>query len=608
MKNQNNITSLLKQQPKQGASPGDKQAEFAAMLESITRSLPSATKLIDQYASVQQSLMTSTNELSMGLGKVIGLQEDYASGLTEVVKNITFLEEKNSKLNKSFGLNSVSSQAFAKRLRNVAIELGVGSDKVFEYAENLKDLTSGFIQSTKVQANSFQKTLLKGQKYMLENLKITEQAAEGYEYYATSVADSGIEALAIQNKLAESFSAATGIDQLSIQKSLTEDIGNLTADMQVQYSRIPGSLELAVLKSRALGMSIEKLNAAGTNLLNIESSIGSELEYQLLSGKRLLTQDGKSLTNAYRMATIQGDANKQADLMNQFIKEQGPMLEKNLYARRKAAELMGTDEATLARSIQKQKLMTKLGAENLMNLSADQMAPEIEKLRKKFEGQTDKQAEIDKLIAASDTRTTTEIFQQSMLTKQDQTIKAIEAQGIKVGTVRTETLAGMGKAGPLVDQFNNLAPAFGKIAIFGETFSKLNKPISNLVSAIPIFGDKIRAATDALTEMVTFNLRTGGQTATAVSQQDALVMNDGLIKFHPSDKFMQVNDSTMIAGTNVDGNKKLARAISGGGGSSIDYNKLATAIAMAMQHVKVEAVVKTDTLFAATKMNGRKGI
>ncbi len=252
--------------------------------------------------------------------------------------------------------------------------------------------------------------------------------------------------------------------------------------------------------------------------------------------------------------------------------------------------------------------MTKLGAENLMNLSADQMAPEIEKLRKKFEGQTDKQAEIDKLIATSDTRTTTEIFQQSMLTKQDQTIKAIEAQGIKVGTVRTETLAGMGKAGPLVDQFNNLAPAFGKIAIFGETFSKLNKPISNLVSAIPIFGDKIRAATDALTEMVTFNLRTGGQTATAVSQQDALVMNDGLIKFHPSDKFMQVNDSTMIAGTNVDGNKKLARAISGGGGSSIDYNKLATAIAMAMQHVKVEAVVKTDTLFAATKMNGRKGI
>jgi hypothetical protein len=82
-------------------------------------------------------------------------------------------------------------------------------------------------------------------------------------------------------------------------------------------------------------------------------------------------------------------------------------------------------------------------------------------------------------------------------------------------------------------------------------------------------------------------------------------MNDGIVKFHPADKFMQVNDSTMIAGTNVDGNKKLARAITGGG-QSIDYNRLAAAIASAMQHVKVEATVKPDMLFSATKMNDRR--
>jgi hypothetical protein len=610
VKNQTIITSLLKQQPRQGASPSPEDAQAAKALKEITDTIPIVSTLLNQYAAVQKSLMTSNNELSMGLGKLIGIQEDYAAGLLEVVKNIDYLGQRNSKLNKSFGLNSVSAQAFAKRLRLVSVNLGVGSDKVFEYAENLKDLTTGFIQSTKIQAGSFQTTLLTGQKYMLENLKITEQAAEGYEYYATSVADSGMEALVIQDKLAKSISAATGIDQLSIQKSLTEDIGNLTADMQVQYSRIPGSLELAVLKSRALGMSIEKLNAAGTNLLNIESSIGSELEYQLLSGKRLLTQDGKSLTNAYRMATIQGDANKQADLMNQFIKDQGPMLEKNLYARKKAAELMGTDEATLARSIQKQKLMTKLGAENLMNLSAEQMAPEIEKLRNKFKDDDEKQKQITELLKASDTRTTTQIFEQQSLVNQDRTIAAIEASGkIDVGKVGTETLAGMKKADAMINQFNGLAASFGKLSIFSETAAKLNKPLSNLAAAIPLFGETFSTAIDSLTNLIKLNFKTGAQTATPVSpNNDALVMNDGLIKFHPSDKFMQVNDSTMIAGTNVDGNKKLARAISGGGGSSIDYNKMATAIAMALQHVKVEAVVKTDTLFAATKMNGRRGI
>lgn len=40
-------------------------------------------------------------------------------------------------------------------------------------------------------------------------------------------------------------------------------------------------------------------------------------------------------------------------------------------------------------------------------------------------------------------------------------------------------------------------------------------------------------------------------------------MNDGIIKFNPQDKFMKVDDSTMIAGTNKNGNKQLASALTG---------------------------------------------
>jgi hypothetical protein len=38
-------------------------------------------------------------------------------------------------------------------------------------------------------------------------------------------------------------------------------------------------------------------------------------------------------------------------------------------------------------------------------------------------------------------------------------------------------------------------------------------------------------------------------------------MDDGVIKFNKKDKFMKVNDSTMIAGTNENGNKDLAKAL-----------------------------------------------
>ena len=78
-------------------------------------------------------------------------------------------------------------------------------------------------------------------------------------------------------------------------------------------------------------------------------------------------------------------------------------------------------------------------------------------------------------------------------------------------------------------------------------------------------------------------------------------MNDGVVQFNKADKFMKVSDSTMIAGTNVDGNKKLARAITTGGGASIDYNQMAMAIVSAMKSATFVATVKPDLLF-----NGKK--
>ena len=44
---------------------------------------------------------------------------------------------------------------------------------------------------------------------------------------------------------------------------------------------------------------------------------------------------------------------------------------------------------------------------------------------------------------------------------------------------------------------------------------------------------------------------------------DTHKFNDAVVKFNPNDKFTKVNDGTMIAGTNVNGNKDLAKALNG---------------------------------------------
>ena len=72
------------------------------------------------------------------------------------------------------------------------------------------------------------------------------------------------------------------IGGIEITQDLLSDMADLSADIQLQYGKMPGSLELAVIKAKQLGINMAQLNTTGQNLLNIESSIGQEMEYQLL--------------------------------------------------------------------------------------------------------------------------------------------------------------------------------------------------------------------------------------------------------------------------------------------------------------------------------------
>jgi hypothetical protein len=501
---------------------------------------------------------------------------------------MTFLEERNSALNKSYGMTSISAAKFGKELRTLAVISKIGGEKLMQYAADLKSMTSGFLAAGNA-STGFRKNLLQAQTYMQNNLQVSAAAAEGYEYYASTIADSGAEALTVQKELADVLSAKTGIDSEQLQKELIEGIGKAGADLQLQYSRIPGTLELAVLKANALGTSIEGLNSAGQNMLNIEQSIGQELEYQLLSGKRLLTQDGKSLTNAYRQATIQGDANKQAELMDQFLKDQGPILEKNLFARKKAAELMGTDEATIARMLQKQKIMSELGVESLMKLNQNEIGAVVDKLKK--DG-VDKN-KIDELInATTGPKTTADIANDYLKSINS---KIINASGVNVGAASATAMAGTKAFEPMMTQFSSkeMMASFGAISNFGETFKALTEPLNDLVAKIPLLGTTISKTITALTnKLPTLQTGTTG-TVNPVDVRDSLIIPDRgpILRPAPNDVIAAFRPGDVV-------DKTLK-----GGGAGIDYNKMAMAIAAAMQNVKVEATIKTDNLFGATKQN-----
>lgn len=590
--NNSELLNKLKSLPRHGqttppAGDGSAYEKFSKILDVAAESLKSFSV---EAAATQFGI----NAINTSVGKL-------ADKFEKVAEKTTFLENRNAELNKTFGLSSTQSARFGDNLDNLSKELGIGGQRAREYTKNLAGIQNGFLAVDKPLSN-FQKKLLQGQKYMVDQLQVTGEAAAGYELYSATIADSGMEQLAIQNEIANSIEKATGMT--GVQKDLTETIGKMASNLQIQYGRIPGSLELAVLKSRALGMSMQDLNKAGSNLLDIEGSIGQELEYQLLTGERLVNNQGESLTNLYRQATIEGNASKQADIMNQLIADQGDNLQDNLFARQTMAKMLGMEEAQLAKSIQKQKLITKLGAEDLMRLNEGDMTKVAEQL--KARGVKDE--DIKQLLEASDTRTTQQrmadtldnIYSEGifkMTEGQADTLVAATRKGLESAFKTVVGGASEGLSGP------KMAYGVGVAGLTSEVVKQTGLLIQEFSELIPYVGKFISYFASFISEAGAFgDVAKAGNAGFAFTPSSAgtePVNNDFLMR--SNGQVVPFTSKDDIVGAKAGG--PLAQALAngvGGGTSKQDLMMLASMIVNGIQGVKLEVAAP---LGSGTSMN-----
>jgi hypothetical protein len=377
------IIARAKQQPRHGVDP----------LEVFDESL--------------KGLNNTSNATVAGIGILASKIKDLGDEYMKVASKTNFLEQAVNGLQKSFGLNLKDATRFYGRLTEISKEFGVGASQIAVYSKNLKGLIGGFANLSGKEMNNSLKSLLQVQTIIQTNLGLTGEVANKFTMYAALQGKSADESLIQQQKIADEISKQTGM-QVTLQDVLS-DVTSVTEDLQLQYGRIPGALELAAVRAKTLGFSMSQLHKTGEGLLNIQSSIGDELEYQLLSGRRLIGDaktneklQGKSLTNAYREATLRGEANEQMNIMNALVRQEGDTLRNNMFARQQMAKLLGTDEATIARTLAKQELLAKIGGEALLDMTAENMQKSILELPIKEE---EKKAALAELAKLNDTRT-----------------------------------------------------------------------------------------------------------------------------------------------------------------------------------------------------------
>ena len=437
---------------------------------------PGGTKAILGAWTQLGKKIGETNEptqlLLQQAGNLLAVNKNLVKEYDALNKEIAALEIRNNAINKSFGINSIAAAKLSTTYQRMANNLKTFSgEQAIVYGTNIRKMLPMYKQQGK-ENDTQMKNLMALQHVLTTNMQLTEEDAANYTMYASKAGENAASLMDVAKRAAEVAGDTDG--SLGYMKMITEGIAAAGADLQLQYGRLGGNLEIAVLKANKLGFELDDLARAGEDLLNIESSIGNELEYQLLSGRRLVDlQSGESLTNAYRQATLMGDMSKQAETLNTILEQEGETLENNLFARKQMSQLLGLDEASLARALQKKKILqSDPNLQVLMELDGSQLQAEAEALYKNGQITEDKLNEIAKV---ADTRTSDEIAkaQYDLQVENQQQLDGIltssQANNIQLSR---QTMLAQDLNAILIDEFKpTRAQALNAMRVFGYVSS-----------------------------------------------------------------------------------------------------------------------------------------
>jgi len=373
------------------------------------------TDLADQLGSVIKQL---------GDSAIVRINQDIAGAFQSAGEAAAFFETRMSALNKGMG---ITSQA-ANRLNKVFVdELGPALNKdvpnafkisnleMQKYAVNMQKMLPT-LKQVNLGNNKYYKGQLQVQNIMKQSVGLSDELTNSYTQYAAQMKGNAAQQL----KFTKTFSDMIDPEgTMGAFTQITTEIAEAGSEIQIQYGRLPGKLEQSVMKAKKFGFSLKDVAKMGDTLLNIESSIGNELEYQLLSGRRLVNKQGESLTNKMREATLSGDMNKQAETLNEIIMQEGDHIKNNMFARKQLAKTMGIEESKLASALQKKMILEKAGEAGI-SLSLDSTDAAFEEAAKKLEETGELSSkEFGEFKKQMDTRTTEDLLKESLLVQRE---------------------------------------------------------------------------------------------------------------------------------------------------------------------------------------------
>ena len=258
-----------------------------------------------------------------------------------------------------------------KTTEKVAQNLGIGfseaGNMMGEFSQIAKDsnnifVTTKGIAESQIQLSAafgtnamFSAEMLQTQTELTHQLKLSEGTSAEIAKLGLLTGKTSKEIAA--NVMGQSVAMNAANGTAITEKAILEEVAKLSSSIQLSMANNPIALAEAVQTAKQFGMELSAVDGIAGSLLNFESSIGAELEAELLLGKDINLEKARQFALNNDLAGVAEEIAKQAGSAAEFTAM-------NRIQQEALAKAVGMSREDLAKSLQSREVLAKLGGQD----------------------------------------------------------------------------------------------------------------------------------------------------------------------------------------------------------------------------------------------------
>ena len=432
----------------------NKNTAFFDRINEVVGDIPGIGKFFNEFATASREARAANIQgfgaVREGLTAVtkLGGKLLLLGAISELISMIGRVQKQTKQLRGDLNVGAEESIKIRKQFEQIA------ESKAGKTAQSLVDAVTNVSDELGIAVDTTNTDLLLAISTATKKLGLTADEAVRLSTF-TNTTDMGFQQF--QNRIAGTTEALNITNGTAIRfQDVIQDIASASAATQLTTNQFAGGIENAAYQARRFGLSMAMLEGSSQNLLDFESSIASELEAELLTGRSLNLERARAAALIGDQATLAEEIRKNVGDIDQFTNQ-------SVLAQEAQAKALGMSRDELAQMLINEKAINELGGDRSKSLNENVQArlKEIEGI----EDATEREDARNKLLeTVGDTQIGNQIRNQTFQEAQAEMFEKMATQLSDIADLLTNLVTPMQN---LLSVTSSVSEGFGKLIARG---------------------------------------------------------------------------------------------------------------------------------------------